>query len=131
LTFELPLDSKENIMFSKSIMTLLAGSIALGASISTSAASDTGRTVRDHRTEVTVRDHRSQRPNHVVIVGQGKYECRAGFVQLYKMGYTNIRANDCRGAVYHYTARDGLMLFRARMSSHTGDLKVKMVGIMN
>jgi len=118
-------------MFSKPIMTILATSVTVAMSVTASFATDAKPTVRDHRTTVTVRDHRTPRRNEVVVVAQGKYHCPVGIVQLFKMGYTDISANDCAGAVYHYTARDGLMLFRAKMSSHTGAMEVKMVGIMN
>lgn len=116
-------------MLRTSIITVLAASITLGATTLTSSAAEGPANVRDHRTKTEVRDHRTQRPNEVVVVGQGRYDCRSGAFQLYKLGYTAIDAYDCDGAVYHYSALDGAALFRAAMSSHSGEMTVTFIGL--
>ena len=118
-------------MFNKPIFALLGASIAL-TTAATLPASASSPEIRDHRTKIEVRDHRTpQRETEVVIVKQGDVDCRVGVIQLFKMGYTAINPYDCEGAVYHYTAMDGPALFHAAMSSHTGSIRVKLVGIAN
>lgn len=88
--------------------------------------------VRDHRTPQTeTRDHRTPRRNEVVVVGQGRFDCVSGGIQLHRMGYHDIVASDCSGAVFHYTAMDGSAIFHAAMSSHSGSMRVEFVGIAN
>ena len=117
-------------MTNSSIFTLLAATLSLVATISTASASETKPNVRDHRVKVEVRDHRTKRRNEVVVIPQGKYDCWDGVAQLYKMGFTGINALDCDGAIYHYTAIDGSAVFKAAMSSHSAEIKLTMIGII-
>lgn len=88
--------------------------------------------VADHRSPTgTVRDHRTSRRNEVVVVGQGDYSCLDGETMLGRMGYESIDAYDCDGAVYHYTAVDGSAVFRAAMSSHSGEIRVEFIALTN
>lgn len=91
------------------------------------AGSATGPVVRDHRT--VVRDHRTQPQNEVVPASDRRFDCRTGAVMLQRMGYSAIRAYDCDGPTFHYTARDDAALFRAEFSAYSGDMKVTFVGI--
>lgn len=125
-------------MFRKSITALLLAGTSFAAAASASAASDSAPvirdhraniSVRDHRTKVTVRDHRTQFPNKVVPANRKTYDCRAGKIQLWKMGYAPVVAYDCDGPAYHYTAMDGVSLFRAKMNAYTAEIEIVFVGI--
>lgn len=96
---------------------------------SDTASGGTGPTVRDHRT--VVRDHRTKRPNEVVPASSPTYDCRTGAIILQRMGYRSIRAYDCVGPTYHYTAQDDAALFRAEFNAYSGDIDVDFVGIAN
>ncbi len=88
--------------------------------------------VADHRpAKPVVRDHRTSRPNEVVVVGQGRFSCPDGEEVLRRMGYESIDAYDCDGAIYHYVAVDGSAVFRAAMSSHSGEIRVELIGLTN
>ena len=117
-------------MTNSSILKLLAATISLAATVSTASASETKPIVRDHRVKIEVRDHRTKRPNEVVVVSHGKYDCRDGVAQLYKMGFTGINPLDCDGVIYHYTAIDGSAVYKAAMSSHTDKIRLTMIGII-
>lgn len=118
-------------MFTNIIPTLSVASLVTAAALSAAPASADQTEVRDHRTTVTVRDHRTPANTEVVVVGQGEQACHSGTVKLFKMGYTNIRPYDCDGAVFEYAATDGYALFRASMSSHSGDMRVEFVGLLS
>ncbi|MDU8927704.1 hypothetical protein RXV86_09945 [Alisedimentitalea sp. MJ-SS2] len=117
-------------MQSNSIRTLLAATVAITATFSAVPAISGSETVRDHRTKVTVRDHRAKRTTETVVVGQGEKPCEYGENTLVKMGYRLIRAYDCSGAVFHYTAVNDTVVVRAAMSSHTGQIRVETIGIL-
>lgn len=122
--------------------TLIATTIYVAALLAAPALADDAPTltVRDHRTQAVIvrdhrtaapviRDHRTSRPNEVVIVGQGAYNCLHGEVLLHRMGYEGIEAYDCEGAIYHYVAVDGSAVFRATMSSHSGEIRVDLIAL--
>lgn len=117
-------------MFTTSIYTFTLAGFVTAAAFAAAPVAAGQSEIRDHRSTVTVRDHRTPAKNEVVIVGQGDQKCRAGTVKLFKMGYSNIRAYDCEGAVFEYAATDGYALFRASMSSHSGAMHVEFVGLL-
>jgi len=125
--FKFPLHS---MMISAFIATTIWGTPAISGSNNVRDHRAT-QTVRDHLIKTTVRDHRTPRKSEVVVVGQGDKDCSYGMAYLYKMGYSDIRAYDCQGAVFHYGAIDGVVILRAAMSSHTGKMTIKMVGILS
>lgn len=118
-------------MFSKSIQAVIIAAIIATATLSAAPAISGSNQVRDHRVKTTVRDHRIRHNTETVIVGQGSKSCEFGEVKLAKMGYARIRPFDCVGAVFHYAAVDGLVLVHATMSSHSGEIQVKTVGIFS
>lgn len=117
-------------MFKSVIRTSLIASIAAVSAFAASPALSDASHIRDHRTKVVVRDHRAKRKNETIVVGQGGKTCESGVAKLYKMGLSWIRPYDCDGAVFHYAAVDGLVLVHAAMSSHSGAMKIKTVGIL-
>lgn len=81
-----------------------------------------------------VRDHREQsdeRPNEIVVVGQGAKKCHSGLIKLFLMGYTDISVLDCNGAIFKYGATNGPGFYHASMSSHSGDINVEFVGLLS
>lgn len=115
-------------MFSNSILTLAAASLATLLIQTPVQAADGSRNVRDHRAtvEVKVRDHRSQRKNEVVKVS--RKDCRVGYENLRRSGYRSIKMLDCQGAEYSYLAQKNRALFGAKMNAYSGTLKVSYMG---
>jgi len=135
-------------MFTKSILTLAAASLATLLIQTPVQAADGSRNVRDHRatvevkvrdhratsqvqdhraaTQPKVRDHRATRKNEVVKVS--RKDCRVGYENLRRSGYRNIKMLDCRGTEYSYLAQKHHALFGARMNAYSGTLKVSYMG---
>ncbi|WP_322990300.1 hypothetical protein [Hoeflea sp.] len=137
-------------MLTKSILTLAAATLATVLIQTPVQASESARTVRDHRATVEVqvrdhrattqakvrdhrvnkqekvRDHRSQRKNEVVKVS--RKDCRVGYESLRRSGYRNIKMLDCNGKEYSYLAQKHRALFGAKMNAYSGSLKVSYIG---
>ena len=126
-------------MFTKSILTLAAASLATLLIQTPVQASDSSRNVRDHRatvevkvrdhrvaTQPKVRDHRATRKTEVVKVS--RKDCRVGYENLRRSGYKSIKMLDCQGTEYSYLAQKNRALFGAKMNAYSGSLKVSYIG---